>query len=299
MPENNMAHNGSYMNNKWKQSKLYRSFHWLNGFRKRHRKLVNGVGLLLFFILVWPLNFLGMAPVWSWPVTVQVVDAETDAALPEVVAVAVWPSETGTLAGGTYRWGTIRRMETQSNDKGFFHLSGWMRVGFRNWISETGPKIYLYKAGYWPRTLKNNLNKFDEIILWPEPWISDWNGKVVKLEPMHWREWTKEEWEKQHKRQSYEKLRILPINNHDRDWPPNNCKWKRRPKDFLEGMRYFLRMVEMLPRSYKLIKSTPDELKKIEKDCGENPYRYLKQYGMTDKEWKACCELQTKNQRKK
>ena len=265
-------------------------------FIRRYKKALMVLAAVLFFVLVWPMNLLGMAPVRALSVTAQVVDAETGAPLQEVVVVATWPSVTGTLAGGPHHWGTIRRMETQTDEEGFFHLPSWVRIGFRNWISETDPEIYLYRAGYWPRTLKNDINKFDQIIIWPESWVSDWDGKVVKLEPMHWREWTKEECEKQHKDDAYDAangylISILRLNNDDRIWPPNNCDWKRRPRDFLEGMRYQLRMMEMLlpNRRYKVVKRTPDELKKIEKDCGADPYQYLKRYGITDEEWYACC----------
>ena len=268
----------------------------ITGFIWRHKKALLVLVAILFFILVWPMNLLGMAPVWSRSVTAQVVDAETGEPLEGVVVEATWPSVTGTLAGGPHHWGIIQRLETQTDEKGFFHLPSWVRIGYHNWISETDPEIYLYRAGYWPRTLRNNINKFDQIIIWPEPWKSDWDGKVIKLEPTHWREWTKEEWEKQHKDDAYDAANgyliiMLRLNNDDRIWPPNNCDWKRRPRDFLEGMRYQLRMMEMLlpTRRYKVVKRTLDELKKIEKDCGTNPYQYLKQYGITDEEWYTCC----------
>ena len=261
----------------------------ITGFLWRHKKALLVLVAILFFILVWPMNLLGMAPVWSRSVTAQVVDAETGAPLPEVVVVATWPSVTGTLAGGPHHWGIIQRLETQTDEKGFFHLPSWVRIGYHNWISETDPEIHLYKAGYWPRTLKNDINKFDQIIIWPEPWKSDWDGKVVKLKPMHWREWTKEEWEKQVSRYEYfREIHMLSLDSGD-------CEWKERPKSFLENLRYQLRKTQILPGRYEFIKLTPEELITIEKNCGANPYQYLKRYGMTDEEWYACCAVTAKD----
>ena len=262
-----------------RHSRWYRAFHWAEGFRKRHKKLLIAFVLFWFFLLVWPLNLLGMAPVWSWPVTVQVVDAETGMPLQGVIVQADWPSVTGTLAGGHYRWGTIRDMETRTDEKGFFHLPGWIRVGFRNWISETDPEIRLYKAGYWPRTLKNSSSKSDEIILWPELWISDWNGEEIELEPMHWREWSKEEWKENEKKgmggPSFE-----------------NCGWIKYPEVIIEDLRFLMRRREVFGQPRKRL----DELAKLwheeEQKCGIKVFSLIKKHGFTEQEWKACCEYE-------
>jgi len=260
-------------NHRNKESTLYSR---IARFAKRHRKALKVIAFLLFFILVWPLNLLGMAPVWVWPVTVKVVDAETGEPLEDVAVDAVWPSVTGTLAGGPYHWGTIRRMQTRTDEKGYFHLSGWVRIGFRNWISETDPEIYLSRAGYWPRTLKNNINKFDEFIMWPEPWISDWNGKVVELEPMHWREWTKEEWEEKGK-----------------DWGAainywEDCQWLKFPMNIVENIQYRVRKREMIAPNLDVCGDGMRFIKQAKEQCGIDAFSLLSHYGLTEEEWEIC-----------
>ena len=248
----------------------------ITGFIWRHKKALLVLITILFFILVWPMNLLGMAPVWSRSVTAQVVDAETGAPLPEVVVVAIWPSVTGTLAGGPHHWGIIQRLETQTDEKGFFHLPSWVRIGYHNWISETDPEIHLYKAGYWPRTLKNNINKFDQIIIWPESWKSDWDGKVVKLKPMHWRAWTKEEWEEKGK-----------------DWGAainywRDCRWLKFPMNVVENIKYRIRKREMIEPNLDVCGDGMEYLRDAREQCGVDAFILLKRYGLSKEEWEIC-----------
>lgn len=268
-----------------RHSRWYRAFRWAEGFRKRHKKLLIAFVLFWFFLLVWPLNLLGMAPVWSWPVTVRVVDAETGMPLQGVIVQADWPSVTGTLAGGHYRWGTIRDMETRTDEKGFFHLPGWIRVGFRNWISETDPEIRLYKAGYWPRTLKNSSSKSDEIILWPELWISDWNGEEIKLEPMHWREWSREEWEK---------------NKRKRLGGPGfeGCEWLGYPELLIENIRMANRENEVRGNKGAQFPGMVRFYNRLRKQCGIDPFEILHTHGLSRQEWIECCYPENKLEQK-
>ncbi len=254
----------------------------ITGFLWRHKKALLVLVAILFFILVWPMNLLGMAPVWSRSVTAQVVDAETGEPLEGVVVEAIWPSVTGTLAGGPHHWGIIQRLETQTDEKGFFHLPSWVRIGYHNWISVTDPEIHLYKAGYWPRTLKNDINKFDQIIIWPEPWKSDWDGKVIKLEPMHWREWTKEEWEKQIKKHEY-------LWAYGRIPADNGCGWMKVPHNVIEDIRFDIRRKELVDRSMVVAEEIKEILINAKDNCGVDVFQYLSQFGLTPEEWKACC----------
>ncbi len=275
------------------------------GTEKTKRRGWRITGWVVLVIAVYILLDSGLIPwgyVRSAPISGTIIDKETGQPIPHAVIVVEWPQMRGTPGGTIYVGsGTIKLIYVFSDEQGNYLVPGWKRSKWE--IGEGGftkdrVEMYIRASGYWPRTLHN---REEGGLGWGEAWKAEWDGEDIELEPMHWREWMKEEWERQHQRKVYGyKFSILRLNNNDHDWPPNNCDWKRRPKDFLEGMRYQLRMMEMLPGHYKVVKRTPDELKKIEKDCGANPYQYLKRYGITDEEWKACCvETQGENAGKK
>jgi len=197
---------------------------------RRWLKIITGA---LFFIFVWPLNLAGMSPIWSTSIEAQVVDAETGKPLENAVVIADWPSVTGTLAGGPYTWGTIHHAETRTKEDGFFYIRPWISMGFRDWITENHPTIRVHKAGYYSKTLTNNKSDGYGWIIWPKPWRSDWDERVIALEPIHWREWTKENWN-----ENENKLRGS-VSFED-------CNWVKYPEIIIDDMRYLRRKGQIL-----------------------------------------------------
>lgn len=172
----------------------------------------------------------GVFPVRSAAVTVTVVDEETNAPLEGVVAVGYWPNIQGTLAGSV-PVGVIEVKEVVTNAQGKFTLPGWWKSGegiASPGLTVTDPVIYLYKAGYWPRSFQNDITRYDEFVVWPDAWRSDLDGKTIQLKPIHSANWNKEQWKKY-------------VDNVDSTIGFGlRCYWKKVPRQMIEVERQWI-----------------------------------------------------------
>jgi hypothetical protein len=148
-------------------------------------------------------------------------------------------------------------------------------MGFRDWITENHPTIRVHKAGYYSKTLTNNKSDDYGWIIWPKPWRSDWDERVIALEPIHWREWTKKNWN-----ENENKLRGS-VSFED-------CNWVKYPEIIIDDMRYLRRKGQILDKPS--LGNRSRYWWREQQKCGIKLFPILKKHGFTEEEWKACCE---------
>ena len=122
------------------------------------------------------------------PISAQVIDAETNEPLADVIVLSAWTLED--IGGG---WGGVLRVEeTVSDQRGSFAFAGWgpqtvpSSPDGRLWRLDTAqPVLYAFKPGY---RLKVAANHLDTWPLGKPSWTGDpvraseWNGKQIKME---------------------------------------------------------------------------------------------------------------------
>jgi hypothetical protein len=218
-------------------------------------------------------------PVRSASVTATVVDEETKAPLEGVVVVGKWPNIQGTIAGSSPA-GVIEVKEVVTDAQGKFTLPGWWKSGkglASPGLTVTDPIIYLYKAGYWPHSLQNDITKYDEIVVWPDAWRSDWDGKTISLKPMHAENWSKEQWKKF---VEYGDLALSGMGA--------SCYWAKYPRMAIEWERQWVPYKKKFGRKV-YVSPIIGYMEEIPRKCLEDPVNYYLSHGMTEEEMKACC----------
>lgn len=247
--------------------------------------------LILFLVLVLiVISALGIVPwgyVRSEAIEGHIVDAETGQPIPHAVISIEWPQMMGTLGGTIYvGGGVVKRIETFSDETGRYHIPAWKRpkpeIG-KGGFSKDRPEMWINAAGYWSRTLRN---KKAGGLGWGEAWKAEWDGEDIELKPMHWREWTKEEWEK-NLRGEWDISRDGRIHawGSSMHLIPIGCEWKKNPKDTMEQIQYNLKKASMFPDIYSVVPHNkyPDDWK-ICPDTKD----VLLEHGLTEEEWEIC-----------
>ena len=257
------------------------------GTEKTKRRGWRITGWVVLVIAVYILLDSGLIPwgyVRSAPISGTIIDKETGQPIPHAVISIRWPQMRGTPGGTIYVGsGTIKRIEVVSDEQGNYLVPGWKRSKWEigeGGFSKDRPEMHIYAAGYWPRTLRN---KKAGRLGWGEAWKADWDGQDIELEPMHWREWTKEEWEKRVKKDkhlwSYGRIPRYG----------GECTWLKVPRNVIEEIRFDIRRKEMVDGDFEIAKVTKRLLEKSKERCGVDAFEYLSQYGMSNEEWTACC----------
>jgi len=218
----------------------------------------------------------GVFPVRSAAVTATVVDEETNAPLEGVAVVGKWPNIRGTFAGSSPA-GIIEIKEVMTDAQGKFTLPGWWKSGegiASPGLTSTGPQIYLYKAGYWPRRLQNPSEQYDQVIMWPDAWRSDWDGKTIRLKSMHAENWGKKEWKKFVERSG--------------STPSVTCSWQKYPRMMIEWERQWVPYKKKFGHK-PLGAPNIGYMDRVPKECLSDPISFYKSHGMTQEEIDACC----------
>ncbi len=221
----------------------------------------------------------GVFPVRSAAVTATVVDEETNAPLEGVAVVGKWPNIQGTFAGSSPA-GIIEIKEVVTDAQGKFTLPGWWKSGegiASPGLTVTDPVIYLYKAGYWPHTLQNDSTRYDEIVVWPSAWRSDWDGKTIPLKPMHAENWGRKEWKK------FVEYGDLMLNSMG-----TSCYWKKFPRMTIEWERQWIPYKKKFGKKV-YVSPIIGYMDGIPKECLSDPISFYKSHGMTQEEIDACC----------
>lgn len=103
----------------------------------------------------------------------QVLDAETEKPVQDVVVVAHWQLKGG-IEGGT-PINEIKILEAVTDRTGRYYLPGWgPRFAFLG--DPQGPELFVFKQGYRFQRLRNDWNRRQS----PR---SDWNNRAIHLEP--------------------------------------------------------------------------------------------------------------------
>ena len=216
-----------------------------------------------------------------------VVDAETKAPLAGVVvqlhlpAVYMKRNEKAETCD-------IPIAETATDAQGHFVLEGKTHYcgEAENMYFTQGGSINLYKPGYFPRSLYNRDGRIMDRIYWPDSWWSDWDGKVIELKPMHWREWSKEEWEENIKSEwNVDRHGRIYVYDSSMLLLPEGCEWKDRPQDVVETIQYNMRKAAMFPNIYHVSKGYLGDV-----DICPGTKDILLKNGLSEEEWKDCCE---------
>ena len=217
----------------------------------------------------------------------KIVDAETGLPIPNAVVYINWPRMTSTF-GGSNPIGTVEVQEAISNSSGYYKMPGWKKSkkeAGKGWFSKSRPEMVIYASGYWPELLHNRISS-DNYLARNEAWKSDWDGKTIKLKPMHSEKWQYKQWKK------YGDNIGLVLSYY---FIPE-CGWLKLPNYYLANDRirrkaYVLahpawdhsdmntELFDMLIRSRLLLK----------KVCGVDPKAFFLSHGMSNDEFEACC----------
>ncbi len=251
------------------------------GTEKTKRRGWHITGWVVLVIAVYILLDSGLIPwgyVRSAPISGTIIDQETGQPISHAVISIRWPQLIGTM-GGTIHVGsgTIKRIEVVSDEQGNYLVLGWKRSKWE--IGEGGfgkdrPEMHIYAAGCWPRTLRN---KKAGRLGWGEAWKAEWDGEDIELEPMHWQEWSREEWE------SKKKGRMAGGPSFE------GCKWMEYPEYVVGKLRMAIRKIELFGQNEKKSLGWDDFFQAQEKKCGIDVFKYLQKYGLTHEEWEVCC----------
>ncbi len=176
----------------------------------------------------------------------------------------------------------VKRIEVFSDEMGRYYIPAWERpkpeIG-KGGFSKGSPEMIVYAAGYWPKTLRN---KKDGRLGWGEAWKAEWDGEDIELEPMHWREWTKEEWEKKGKGRGAWGGWGAAVNY----W--RDCQWLEFPMNVVENIKYRIRKREMIEPYLDVCGDGMEYLRDARKQCGVDAFNLLGRYGLTKEEWEIC-----------
>ena len=198
-----------------------------------------------------------------------VKDAETGKPVPEAVVTMDWPNAFGLM--DNVEFATLVRREVVTDKNGHFVVPGWFKIWplYKYW-----DEVYfgVHAAGYYSKRLSDRpRNPFIPLFWW-----SRWDGKTIELQPMHWREWTKEEWEKKGK-----------------DWGAainywRDCQWLKFPLNVVENIKYRIRKREMIRPNLDVCGDGMEYLRDARDQCGVDAFSLLKHYGLTKEEWEIC-----------
>lgn len=241
--------------------------------------------ILLFLLLML---YASVLLAWSFPWDIvrsapfsgTIVDEETNQPLSDVVVVVSWPQMTSTFAG-VHGLGVIEVIEALTDGQGVYRIPGWKKEqrdigkgGFRDF----DPRIYLYKAGYWPQRLNNDIRS-EKSFASGETWKSDWDGKTVGLKPMHEEGWQRKDWEKY-----ADYARVLRNAR-----APGDCGWMVTANMLLAVSRLEQTFVEKLgrdggPFTYHAGTLISGNYRRHIDNCPVDPYDYFIEHGMSKEE---------------
>ena len=250
------------------------------------------MSLARMLLLLTPLLIGACAASPNLPVRISttegtVVDAETKAPLAGVVVQRHLPT-VYMKSNGKAETCDIPIAETVTDAQGHFVLEGKTHYcgEAENMYFTQGGSIDIYKPGYWPRSLHNRDGRIMDRIYWPGSWWSDWDGKVIEIKPMHWREWKKEDWEEKIKSEwNIDRHGRIYVYDSPMQLLPEGCDWKERPQDMVETIQYNLRKSAMFPNIYRISKGHLEDI-----DICPGTKDVLLKNGLSEEEWKACCE---------
>lgn len=158
----------------------------------------------------------GCASMYSYnSVEVYVVDVDTKQPLEDVIVVAHWTLDEGTL-GGNVEIGTLQVMETVSDKNGRVYFPEWgPKTVWRGRLDARGAQLHFFKPGY-EITGGGNTD-----FLWQSkhPRTSQWNGLTVELKKF---DGSQEKYAKQLTQLNTSLGGIIAY--------AENCEWKHIPK---------------------------------------------------------------------
>jgi hypothetical protein len=245
---------------------------------RRGWRIAGGIALVLLMFVILDSGLIPWGYVRSAEVSGRIIDKETGQPIPHAVISIWWPQMIGTL-GGTIHvgGGTIKRIEVVSDEHGRYRVPGWKRSKWeigKGGFTKDRVEMDVYAAGYWPRTLRN---RGEGGLGWGEAWKAEWDGEDIELEPMHWQEWSRKEWEKNRSR------RIGGPGFQD-------CQWLEHPDMLIENIRMANRENEVFGRKEYRMPGMVKFYRRLSEECDVSPFEILHKHGLSREEWKACCE---------
>ncbi len=233
------------------------------------------IGLAILLVLIFIVMKLPWAP-WNIAKSISfggtVIDKETMRPVEGVVVLVFWPLMTSSLAG-VHGAGIIEIKETITDSHGTYQIPGWEKNlsdigkgGFR----DSDPKIFLNKAGYWPKELHNDYLS-EKYFGSGKTWKSDWDGKTIEFAPIHSQGWSPKDWEKYLDRiKSYFKA------------PGGLCNWLRFPYSYIENDRMKSEAyAKAFYNSNRRVFTSLYDVFYEKKECGVDPVKYYLEHGMT------------------
>jgi hypothetical protein len=120
----------------------------------------------------------GCATAYSYnSIEIKIIDEETKQPLEDVIVVAHWTLDRGTL-GGNVEVGTLQVMEAVSDKNGRVHFSEWgPKTIYRGRLDGRGAQLIFFKPDY---EIKGGGNK-DPLWQSDNPKTSQWDGTVVEM----------------------------------------------------------------------------------------------------------------------
>jgi hypothetical protein len=116
------------------------------------------------------------------PMEAQVVDAKTQQSLENVIVVAHWQLERGTV-GGSVPAGQLMVMETLTDKEGRFSFPGFgPQLAVTSHLVHKDPELLFFKSGYRYRVLTNEYSGDIELRTRLKR-RSEWSGKTIELKP--------------------------------------------------------------------------------------------------------------------
>lgn len=154
------------------------------------------------------------------PMQAWVVDADTKQPLEDVIVVARWELERGTV-GGNVPAGQLKVMEAVTDKEGKFSFPGFgPETLWDSFLVNKDPELILFKSGYEFRRLLNPYTSDRELRTRPQR-RSDWNGKRIALKSF---KGTQEEY-----------ARHLGSLSLSWIYTGNECEWKKIPRMVFVG----------------------------------------------------------------
>ncbi|HDZ79376.1 MAG TPA: carboxypeptidase regulatory-like domain-containing protein [Gammaproteobacteria bacterium] len=231
----------------------------------------------------------------------KIVDSETDQPIPDAIVVVVWPRTTSADTGSNHTR-VVELQEVLSDSSGHYKIPGWKKgkeEAGKGWFLKIDPVIIAYASGYWPRHSYNimhyKVNREDNKLALNEVWESDWDGKSIKLKPMHSEAWNAEQW--QHYDRALEIL-LFTVNYRYIE----SCGWIKLPYSLIardrirrKVYRFPLADGENKRRETYLSDMLTRRRFSLKKECGVDPKELFLTHGMSKEEFDRCCAENSTN----
>ena len=111
----------------------------------------------------------------------EVVDAETNEPIEDVIVIGYWPGYTFYLHASSAP--TIEVLETTTDKYGNFLVPGWLKKNVESSFRYGDPQMVFYKTGYEIKTVRNafSMENFKIMPGYFHPWRAEWNDKTIKI----------------------------------------------------------------------------------------------------------------------